>query len=342
MSFYIKGVMGAGDPLLQLVDAYSDHIDETGVQHIPAQTGGDTGKFLQTNGSAASWQSGSAAAAHASTHEPGEADELDVEKILDLATYDGNDKLLIASAGAGAWDGWDWMDLSDLSLAHAHPYSATGHTHAGADVTGFTVSRALSSNASGYIAVAATTLPELNRLTGISDNVQDQLDAKSAAGHTHSYSVLGHSHDHMDIGGLTASRVLVSNGTGFLYVSAITSAELNMLNNIGTTEIATQLAGKAASSHNQSAATITSGVLPITYGGTGTATIGTSGNLVYYDGSAPATLSTRSAGSTISDASTASSNPTDWADCVHKDDFDALVGKFNSMIDRLQAFNIIS
>jgi len=74
---------------------------------------------------------------------------------------------------------------------------------------------------------------------------------------------------------LTASRVLVSNTSGKVAVSAVTSTELGYLDgvtsNIQTqfTNVQTSLSGKAASSHNHSASNITSGTLAITRGGTG-------------------------------------------------------------------------
>lgn len=75
---------------------------------------------------------------------------------------------------------------------------------------------------------------------------------------------------------LTASRALVSNSSGKVAVSAVTSTELGYLDGV-TSNVQTQLDGKAASSHNHSASNITSGTLssdrlptvPISKGGTG-------------------------------------------------------------------------
>ena len=57
---------------------------------------------------------------------------------------------------------------------------------------------------------------------------------------------------------LTASRALISNSSGKVAVSAVTSTELGYLDGV-TSAIQTQLNGKAASSHNQAASTITAG-----------------------------------------------------------------------------------
>lgn len=57
---------------------------------------------------------------------------------------------------------------------------------------------------------------------------------------------------------LTASRALISNSSGKIDVSAVTSTELGYLDGV-TSNIQTQLDGKAASSHTQAASTITAG-----------------------------------------------------------------------------------
>lgn len=78
---------------------------------------------------------------------------------------------------------------------------------------------------------------------------------------------------------LTASRALISNSSGKVAVSAVTSTELGYLDGV-TSAIQTQLNGKAASSHNHAASDITSGTLssdrlptvPVANGGTGATT----------------------------------------------------------------------
>ena len=77
-----------------------------------------------------------------------------------------------------------------------------------------------------------------------------------------------HTHPASQVTGLTASRALVSDGSGHPAVSAVTSTELGYLDGV-TSAIQTQLNGKAASSHNHSAANITSGTLAVARGGTG-------------------------------------------------------------------------
>lgn len=77
-----------------------------------------------------------------------------------------------------------------------------------------------------------------------------------------------HTHPVSQVTGLTASRALISDSSGHPTVSAVTSTELSYLDGV-TSKIQTQLNGKAASSHNHSAANITSGTLAVARGGTG-------------------------------------------------------------------------
>lgn len=78
---------------------------------------------------------------------------------------------------------------------------------------------------------------------------------------------------------LTASRAIISNGSGVLSVSAVTVAELGYVSG-ATSGIQAQLNGKAATSHTHSAADITSGTLAIARGGTGTGTAPGDGKLL--------------------------------------------------------------
>ena len=78
---------------------------------------------------------------------------------------------------------------------------------------------------------------------------------------------------------LTANMALISDSSGKVAVSAVTSTELGYLDGV-TSNIQTQLGNKADSSHNHSASNINSGTLssnrlptvPITKGGTGATT----------------------------------------------------------------------
>lgn len=95
-----------------------------------------------------------------------------------------------------------------------------------------TTSRALVSNSSGKVAVASTTSTELNYLSGVTSNVQTQLNAKQAT-ITGAASTIATSN-------LTASRALISNGSGKVSVSAVTSTELGYLDGV-TSNVQTQI-----------------------------------------------------------------------------------------------------
>ena len=104
-----------------------------------------------------------------------------------------------------------------------------------------TASRALTSNGSGKVEVSAVTSTELGYLDGVTSAVQTQLDAKQAT-ITGAATTIASSD-------LTASRVLVSNGTGKVEVSAVTSTELGYLNLVSS-NVQTQLDSKLSSSGN--------------------------------------------------------------------------------------------
>lgn len=81
--------------------------------------------------------------------------------------------------------------------------------------------------------------------------INSALAGKAASSHTHPAS---------QVTGLTANRALISDGNGHPAVSTVTSTELGYLDGV-TSNIQSQLNGKAASSHNHAASQITSGTL---------------------------------------------------------------------------------
>ena len=86
-----------------------------------------------------------------------------------------------------------------------------------------------------------STAVELNYVDGVTSNVQTQLDSKQAT-ITGAASTITSSD-------LTASRVLTSNGSGKVEVSAVTSSELGYLDGV-TSNVQTQLDSKLSSSGN--------------------------------------------------------------------------------------------
>lgn len=87
-----------------------------------------------------------------------------------------------------------------------------------------TANRALVSNSSGKVAVSAVTATELGYLDGVTSHVQTQLNGKQASVTGGASTITGSN--------LTASRALISNSSGKVAVSAVTSTELGYLDGV--------------------------------------------------------------------------------------------------------------
>ena len=88
------------------------------------------------------------------------------------------------------------------------------------------------------------TATELNYCDGVTSNIQTQLDSKAPFSHTHTgYAPRTHTHIGSQIIGLSPSRALVSNSSGQLTTSTVTSTELGYLDGI-TSNIQNQLNSK--------------------------------------------------------------------------------------------------
>ena len=107
------------------------------------------------------------------------------------------------------------------------------------DTENLTVSRALVSDGSGKVAVSAVTSTEIGYLDGVTSAIQTQLNAKQA-------TITGAATT-IDTENLTVSRALVSDGSGKVGVSAVTSTELGYLDGV-TSAIQTQLNAKGVGS----------------------------------------------------------------------------------------------
>lgn len=95
-----------------------------------------------------------------------------------------------------------------------------------------TASRALASNASGKVVVSAVTSTELGYLSGTTSAVQTQIDSKQA-------TITGAATT-ITSSDLTASRAVVSNASGKVAVSSVTSTELGYVSGV-TSAIQTQI-----------------------------------------------------------------------------------------------------
>lgn len=138
------------------------------------------------------------------------------------------------------YDGTDWELVGDINTNTTYTFNGAVSTIKDSNLT---ASRALISDSSGKVAVSAVTSTELGYLDGVTSAIQTQLNGKQATITGAATTVTSSD--------LTASRALISNSSGKIVVSAVTSTELGYLDGV-TSAIQTQLNGKAPSSHNHS------------------------------------------------------------------------------------------
>jgi len=100
-----------------------------------------------------------------------------------------------------------------------------------------TASRAVTSSATGKIEVSSVTSTELGYVSGVTSAIQTQIDGKQT-------TITGAATT-IDDADLTASRALVSDGSGKVAVSDVTSTELGYLDGV-TSAVQTQLDAKIA------------------------------------------------------------------------------------------------
>lgn len=111
-----------------------------------------------------------------------------------------------------------------------------------------TANRAVISDGSGFLTASIVTATELGYLSGVTSNVQSQIDAKQDP-------ITGAASTITSVD-LTIDRALVSNGSGKVAVSTVTATELGYLSGV-TSSIQTQFSGKQATITG-AASTITS------------------------------------------------------------------------------------
>ena len=103
-----------------------------------------------------------------------------------------------------------------------------------------TASRALASDSTGKITQSAVTSTELGYLSGVTSAIQTQINGKQATVTGAATTITGSN--------LTANRALVSNSSGKVAVSEVTSTELGYLDGV-TSSIQTQLNNKSENNH---------------------------------------------------------------------------------------------
>ena len=173
--------------------------------------------------------------------------ELLTAKAIDTALKDKQDKLSVGSAITTIADDtiFSKVDLTAKevsAIAAGNLWTYISGKMTGAISTGITsnltASRALVSNSSGKLGVSAVTATELGYLSGVTSAIQTQLNAKQAT--------LTGAATTIATNNLTANRALVSNSSGKVVVSNVTTTtEIGYLSGV-TSAIQTQLDGKQA------------------------------------------------------------------------------------------------
>lgn len=174
------------------------------------------------------------------------------------------------------WNGTGWTAWSRVYTTTAKPTAseigaaAASHTHSIANVSGLQDAlngKAASSHSHAASAITSGTL-SADRLPTVpiakgGTGATSASAARTALGITPANigaAASSHSHPASQVTGLTASRALVSDSSGHPAVSAVTATELGYLDGV-TSNVQTQLNGKAASSHSHSYLPLSGGTL---------------------------------------------------------------------------------
>lgn len=262
-------------------DTVYTHPTTAGNKHIPS--GGSSGQILRwsADGTAA-WGADNNTTYSAGTGISLSGTTFSNSGVRSISSGSTNGTISVNTGGTSAEVAVKGLGSAAYTASSA--YATSGHTHTVSGITDLTATAAELNIMDG---VTATTA-EINYVDGVTSNIQTQLDAKQAT-ITGGASTIASSN-------LTASRALVSNSSGKVAVSAVTSTELGYLDGV-TSAIQSQLDSKAASSHTHNYAGSSSA------GGSATSaeklatarTISLTGDVagsVSFDGSGDASIST--------------------------------------------------
>lgn len=152
--------------------------------------------------------------------------------------WDHSDQVLSVNSQTGAVV----LDTDDIAEGATNLYytdsRAQGAITGGASsitTANLTANRALASNASGKVAVSATTDTELGYVSGVTSSIQSQLNGKEA-------TITGAATT-ITASNLTVDRAVISNGSGKVAVSATTATEIGYVSGV-TSAIQAQLNAK--------------------------------------------------------------------------------------------------
>lgn len=159
-------------------------------------------------------------------------------------------------------------EVTGLATALSGKANAT-HTHAQSDVTGLETALAGKSDTththSNYAASTHThTQAQVTGLETALSDLEDAIDGKADANHTHNYAASSHNHT---VAQITGTLPIAKGGTGATTAAAAlanlgvtaTATELNYVDGV-TSNVQTQLNGKAASGHTHTATDV--GAIP--------------------------------------------------------------------------------
>ena len=180
--------------------------------------------------------------------------------------YGSNDVTYTRAYHGGTWTSWVEMYTSaNKPTASEIGAAAASHTHSIANVSGLQDAlngKAASSHSHAASAITSGTL-SADRLPTVpiakgGTGATSASAARTALGITPANigaAASSHSHPASQVTGLTASRALVSDSSGHPAVSAVTATELGYLDGV-TSNVQTQLNGKASSGHTHTIAQI--------------------------------------------------------------------------------------
>lgn len=174
--------------------------------------------------------------AHKSSHATGQGDAIapsDIGAQPSIGTANG----ILKGNGSGT------ISAATAGTDYQAPVTGGATTILSSDLT---VSRALASDTNGKVAVSAVTATELGYVSGVTSAIQTQLTGKQATVTGGATTIVSSD--------LTVSRALVSNSSGKVAVSTVTSTELGYVSGV-TSGIQTQLDAKTPNSANQTAYT---------------------------------------------------------------------------------------